>query len=520
VKASWRDVLDSFEDEAPYERCLERLGILREVVEAHGHSWEVETEMIARVINDSAEYAARAGAEVPPPQDGERYNIEERAGLGEEGRLALIESSLSRPARDEEIVVWLLISEAVVSERVIDLGTVRFFDARMIRSRLRAGPIDPRPFGLPDDLETFIAARLLEDVDSEEQAVLARVEVRSGRAGAITWAREAVAGLLDTATLGEPRPGWKLESGHLLISGPSWSHLRFRHPGSLRGINFDRWVYRPDSSLARLDPRFMKSWESGDPAALEAIELARWERSLASSANQSFRVALGVRNLERVLPGERVPSGGPGASHWVAVVSYYLKEIWCWETLRSHLDEVRFHCVSAPTESSSEKSLREMAHFYERLRVIHAEDEVDRETLVEKAARLSELFRPGSSRRRMLDAVARRTIDSSSTLEWLSGLGEEFDILLDRAARQRNAVVHGSPTVRSVITATLPFVAGLGTRVARAARDAAAMRDPLPIWLERERLRALGDTAALGAGAAPALVVGGQRSDGDAEAQS
>jgi hypothetical protein len=258
----------------------------------------------------------------------------------------------------------------------------------------------------------------------------------------------------------------------------------------------------------------IESWESGDPAALEAIELARWERSLASSANQSFRIALGVRNLERVLPSERVPSGGPGSSHWVVVVSYYLKEIWCWETLRSHLDEVRFHCVSAPTESSSEDGPREMDDFYERLRVIHAEDEVDRETVVEKAAQLSELFRPGSSRRRILDAVAKRTVDSSTTLEWLSSLGEDFDILLHRAARQRNAVVHGSPTVRSVISVTLPFVAGLGTRVARAARDAAAARDPLPIWLERERLRALGDTAALEAEGAPALVVGGDLADG------
>jgi hypothetical protein len=228
VKGAWRDVLDSFESEAPYERCLERLGILREVVEARGHSWEVEAEMIARVINDSAEYAARAGAEVPPPREGKRYQIEGRAGLSEEERLALIETSLSRPAGDEEIVVWLLISDAVVSEKVIDLGTVRFFDARTVRSRLLAGPIDPRPFGLPEDLENFLAARFLEDVDPEEQAVLARVEVRSGRAGAVTWAREAVAGLLDIATLGEPRPGWDLESGHILISGSSWSHRRFR----------------------------------------------------------------------------------------------------------------------------------------------------------------------------------------------------------------------------------------------------------------------------------------------------
>jgi hypothetical protein len=516
VKAAWCDVRSVFEDGSPYERCLQRLGILREVVEAHGHAWEVEADMVARLINDSAEYAARAGAEVPPPADGERHQIEERAEFGVEERLALIEAHLCRPVGDEEIVVWLLISDAVVSEKVIDLGAVRLFDARMLDSRLRRGPIDPRPFGLPEDLEPFIAARLLEDVGEEEQVVLVRVGVQTRRAGAIAWARDAVEGLLDVATLGEPRPGWKLESGHLLISGSGWSHLRFRYPHPARGINFDRWVYRPDRSLERLDPRLVEAWENGDPAALEAVELARWERSLESSANLSFRIALGVRNLERVLPDERVASSGTGGAHWVAVVTHYLKEIWCWEQLRGHLDDVSFHCVSSPTEASSEDSLRELGDFYERLKAVHNGDRVDRKILVEKAAQLSGLFRPGSSRRRMLDAATRRTADPPSVLAWLSEIGEEFDVLLDRAARQRNAIVHGSPTVPAVITATLPFVAGLGTRVARAAGEAAGAGDPLPVWLERERIQAMGDTESLRTGATPVEVIGGGLVDGHA----
>jgi hypothetical protein len=508
VRAAWRDVVSAFEEDGPYEHCLGRLAVLREVVEAHGHAWEVEAELIARVINDSAEYAARAGAQVPPPADGRRHEVEERAGLAEEERIALIEAHLSRPPTDEEIVVWLLISDAVVSEKTIDLGAVRFFDTRMLRSRLRFGPIDPRPFGLPRDLEPFVAARLLEDLDAEEQAVLARVEVKPGRAGAIGRARDTVTGLLDIATLGEPRPGWKLETGHLLISGSGWSHLRFRYNGGLRSINFDRWTYRPDRSLAQLDPELARAWHDGDPATAEAVELARWERSLQSSTNEAFRVALGVRNLERVLPAERVAPAGRDAPHWAAVVSYYLKEVWCWEVLRGHLDEVRLHSLSAPTESSPEDSVRESEDFYERRRAIHVEEEINRRVLVEKASSLGGLFRPGSSRRRMLDTVAARTVDPASTLAWLSSLGEEFDVLLDRAARQRNAVVHGSPTVPTVIEATLPFVAGLGSMVAKAARDAAAARDPLTNWLERERLRALGDSAALRAGTAPGLVVG------------
>jgi len=194
VRAAWRDLVSTFEEDRPYEHCLGRLAVLREVVEAHG-----------------PRLGGRGGAD--------RQGSTTAPNIG---------AHLSRPPTDDEIVVWLLISDAVVSEKTINLGAVRFFDARTLRSRLRFGPIDPRPCGLPRDLEPFVAARLLEDLDAEEQAVLARVEVKAGRAGAIDRARDTVTGLLDIATLGELRPGWKLETGHLLISGSGSSHLRFR----------------------------------------------------------------------------------------------------------------------------------------------------------------------------------------------------------------------------------------------------------------------------------------------------
>ena len=88
-----------------------------------------------------------------------------------------------------------------------------------------------------------------------------------------------------------------------------------------------RWS-RPDRWLAGIDPALVEAWADGREDAVNAIELARWERALAASPDDVFRVALGVRNLERTLPAQRLPRGTGQKAHWTKVVTYYLKDLW------------------------------------------------------------------------------------------------------------------------------------------------------------------------------------------------
>ena len=83
---------------------------------------------------------------------------------------------------------------------------------------------------------------------------------------------------------------------------------------------------------------------------------------------------------------------------------------------------------------------------------------------------------------------------------FLGRFERRFDIVLARAARQRNAAVHGSVTVPAVIANVLRFSSSLGHRLVHEALAAAAAGEPLLARLERERLIARERRAALSGG--------------------
>lgn len=114
VATLWRDALAAFQENADYETCALRLAQLRELVDHRGHTWDVEIDLLIRIINDSAAHVARAGGEIDPPANGRWYDFDERAGLDETVRLTLIERHLGRPASDEDAVVWLRLANASI----------------------------------------------------------------------------------------------------------------------------------------------------------------------------------------------------------------------------------------------------------------------------------------------------------------------------------------------------------------------------------------------------------------------
>jgi len=517
VKAAWRDTVAVFADETSgYEVCLSRLGVLRDLVEARGHAWETEAERVIWVIADSAPHARRMGADISlpsKPRDGKLLLSEEKpAGLSESDRLSLIEADLARPATTEDVVVWLRIDDAVVQDGVVELGPVRFVDSRRLRSRALIAPTCFRGMGLPNGMEARVANDLLSELDEDTQTVFARVETTGAEAKAVAWARTAVSGLLDIATLGETRPGWKLSRGHYVTSHGG-TRFEFYEPSSAEPrMFFRRMIYRPDLRLAEIDKQLVSAWAKGKVEAEAAIDLARWERALSISTDESFRVALGVRNLERVLPPSRVASTGGRSAHWTKVVTYYLKDAWCWQALREELQGVVFQSVSSPMRpirwSSDEvEDDDRIGVFYRRLKEIIGDENPSPDQLVEHAVAIAGLMPIGSARRRILERVAENTATQNAALGWLSELGLAFDRLLARSARQRNATVHGGETVHAVIATVSPFVAGLGKQVVEGALKGAAHEELLAVWFEKVRLEAREKTTALEAGKRLAEIV-------------
>lgn len=519
VAAVWRDVVTAFETNSPYQTCALRLGALWELLDARGHFVEAEAEQLARIINDSAQAIANAGGQVSPPRDGESYDFEERAGMSERERLQVVEQYVSKQLAEEPAVVWLVFFDASVADTVIDVGPVRFIDAGRMHDRLQQAPVQAEGFGLPPGhLGAFVAAQLLGDIPESDRAVIARVETTTRRGHAVDWARGTASALLDAATVGEMHRGWQLAAGHLLNSEHAWSHRRIqRVPQPDLSQLMRQALYRPDSSVKGLDARLVTAWEQGRPDAVDAVELAHWHRTATSLADERFRLALAVRNLERTLPAARLldPQGRP--PHWTRVASFYLKERSCWSSLEDEVDELGLQAVSAMPPTILDEDLNEPAdpeepskvkakldahdRFYDDLAAIIGSREIEtRGQLVTHASEIASLMPLGSTRRRLLDVLSADVANAKAAEAWIGRLGAVFDTLLARTARLRNAVLHGGGTSSAVLATTLPFVEALALVIVRDALAAATEASTVERYLEDQRVRARERTAALADG--------------------
>lgn len=91
-------------------------------------------------------------------------------------------------------------------------------------------------------------------------------------------------------------------------------------------------------------------------------------------------------------------------------------------------------------------------------------------------------------RRRLREAVTYAA-DPAATRERLREFEQRFVILLDRALRQRNAVVHGVKTVPDVVASVDRFVARIAGYVVAQSVEGAATGEDLVEAIERGRAR-------------------------------
>ncbi|MFG2006849.1 hypothetical protein ACGFNU_47660 [Spirillospora sp. NPDC048911] len=87
-------------------------------------------------------------------------------------------------------------------------------------------------------------------------------------------------------------------------------------------------------------------------------------------------------------------------------------------------------------------------------------------------------------------ALAKRTNDPLKARAHLQELEQRFDVLLQRALRQRNAVVHGIRTVPGIVATVDPFIARLSAFIINDAIESVTIREDLGEVLERRRGRA------------------------------
>lgn len=455
AQAAWDDVVTAFESDDDAELCELRLRQLREVVEARGHEWEAVRRRLEGLLNDDPDY-------MPDVEDSQCDHGEDHprplANVPLADRLRRAGEAVSAAAPIGELTVWVAFQHAWLDGMYLRLGPVEFFAHQLWPESIRTGNFPTEgvaPPELKDDYGNALSGL------PDEDFVLVRVQLAAGPLGeAVERARTLVLDLVRTAL---PDTEWELMTGAATyLPGRGWNWNRFGDPRIYEGARRGDPKHDPTSlELDDVDHKFAEALAQGDAEAIDVAEYVRWEVALRQVPAVAQRLVLSTRILERGLSGE----------HWDTATARYLRDSWSELRLGFWLRDVAFAMLSIHPGRLFNGGEEEDRQAYIALR----------DALTPSAGRMSfnfhgdralQLLPPmaadtpeGSMERRLLDELIRRTESGAATAEWLALFEDRFDRLLARTVRQRNAVIHGSRIVSSVLSTIEPFVAQLVGRV-------------------------------------------------------
>ncbi len=128
--------------------------------------------------------------------------------------------------------------------------------------------------------------------------------------------------------------------------------------------------------------------------------------------------------------------------------------------------------------------------------------------IIRNAAELAAHLTPGSFARRQVEEVVARTRTAADAAAWLGEIKRDFCLLIGRATRQRNAVLHGNDTITEVVESVDPFLRRLASMLVDEQQLGAMVSGrTLAEQLARVRKRARTRDERLAAGEEPAEVL-------------
>jgi hypothetical protein len=416
-----------------------------------------------------------------------------RRGLFDE-----VEDELRRPTERTAKAAWFIFGYADVPDGHLRIGQVQFFSSRLWPDAVRDRQFVERfpDAEYPDEITDDVIEQWLK-VDPDfvpPKFVWARVELQGPRAkGAnnpwahsvppLQWARAYVQALVQAATFRQGGSSWRLLEGEALYHDHGgWSGSWPFHDPDL--FNPERDARDPlhegtGEALEELAPDFALRLAEGAPDAQAAAREVSWHLAVERQDDPAQRLALFVRGFELSLPII-------GEERWHGAVSRYFRDFWALHRLADDL---------VPLASASERMLRwtgqnellkQLPQFIEHNGPAFT---VHLEALVEAAPLLLANAPQGRrEEKRALRRVVKWAGDRKVAFAEVDARRQQFHILLARATRQRNAVVHGVETVSAVVATAEPFIAWLAATVVATAVAEASTGTPVHEALERGRM--------------------------------
>ena len=409
-------------------------------------------------------------------------------------------------------MVWLAFGNAHLRRGFQRLGPIQFFDKRMSVSDLRNGSAELDAFDdfeCAPELSDDLLERMFFKVDADAY-VLARVELTGSRAPVapldhpIRRARQVAGTVVEAAGFLQGGSQWVLMDGGAAFGhGEHIGNLNFQDPAVVarRATAAHPTHELTGYGLTELPAAFVDAIRRQDVTALRAMTELEWQKQTSRIPSEAMRVTQRIRAFET----QRVTTTGARFETWEEFVRYYLRDQWCWHEIHDAL----FSAVASIENPGHPRYLTHRQDSVDRLGEVFAAIMQQQEVLygtytwkpgvvLERASEAAEQYVSGTIQRRrwrQLDRIGRTGEQADA---WVTERRRAFDALLNRAVRQRNAIVHGQRTVSSVIESVNPLLDQLSGGLVRRWIDAAAGGIPVEEGLEltRENLRERFDSLA------------------------
>lgn len=498
IEAAWADVVDAFHGNSSSDLCELRILQLAELADRRGGNWASMHRKLTSILMDDLTLISMTHNYELPNKD-EKTGL---AGLTVDERIQLCSEILGAQPEHGNLTVWVGFQNAFLHQPYLKIGPVEFFPGQAWPAAIEQG----WPHGDESIKEEFEADSLglfLGD-PPDLPFVLARVKLGDGNIGAsVERARRLSRDLIRVA---QPGSEWRMLNGGAAFvrgNGKGW----WGSPLQEEQVPFtDRYSpeFEPTSTgLGKLEDEVAERLRDGEPRLHSAIADIDWVERVAELDDRTQRVALGVRLLERLLPI------APG-EHWAAAARHYLADTWCRMMVSSFVADVAHNAVAviefpAPVIGKHQPWRERLLPHQGRSYMIEYEEVI---LALPELIGLVPSYKLAS---RTVHELAARMESPETVLAWKAELADEFDRLIERAARQRNEILHGADTATMVVKSIEPFLGWLQSQLAQDALAAAKDRSALAARLERRRANVRARWQALEEGGDPLEILFTQR---------
>lgn len=439
--AAWDDALEGFRDNIAPEQAAARLRILRDLVELTQGDWDGISSTLAGALNNDTSSLRPMGydgeVDLSAHQDAAGWSLQERL---EACRVYVAKQPPTGP-----LIAWLAFDRAFLPDSYQPLGPAELWSVQVCPQWPREGrgrAAGPVPDLQGDEHEMFLPT------SNEPGRVLMRLDLgEHSSAGASEHARDLARTIVEMAATSSD---WELLDGCAFVRAAHWwgsslcPHAEFQ----------ENPVHEPTGRfLADLDPDLVAGLVARLPHVEELASDVKWAESMRRLPDDAQRAALSIRLLERRLP--KVPEDQPGwgsQDGWISRARWWLRDGYANGQLFADLRDAAFEGVYGIEAKSGTN--RELFMRYRALMLPPKGDlafEYRPKAIMEGLSDLAEHLPEGGMETRIVSSAAAWFSDGSAAAERLKEHHQRFDVLLRRATRIRNAVLHGNNTVPAVV---------------------------------------------------------------------